>query len=1473
MLQKYPRPRSGERQGSNSEADPEDDAPEKPTDEYEEMSLVGSDVVALFPSITAERSARIVRKEIERSEIVFEGFDDEKARAYINMNKEIISDYEDIAHLLPKRKAKTGTAPTMSSIGRKWNPNNQWEFPDEKVSPEQAKKLIGLVAEIAIIILFTNFSYKFGGKFYKQRSGGPIGVRATGAIAQLVMENWARSYKEILEKSGLTVSLMAGYVDDGRQITSVLQPGMRFCKEKKIFQHSPEAEKEDVMKKNQGETSNQRMARITKEAMNNINEDLVFTTESQEDFNNERLPTLDFQMWMEENKIKHTYFQKPMRTPLVIMERSAMSSQQKFSILGNELCRRMSNIQIEVIEHKEVLETVENFTKELKNSGYSFTQSREIVNSGLRGWKRKIMRRQKKNIPFYRPASSTVEERLKKDLLEKESWYKEPEDTEETSPSKIVRTNESRRLAMPSSKGKSVTKRKRKEVMNKDIKSVVFIPHTKDSILAKELRNKELEIQKITGNRMKIVEKSGNKLEDILTSTDPWKGADCGRSNCFLCNTKNLTGKNLKKDCTKRNILYEIKCLTCEEENKQEIIDTVEDEAERKTKLENIKTYKYIGESGRSAYERGYEHLDQLASLNHKSHMLKHMLHKHEQMDFSEVRWGMFILQYLRTAFERQIMEAVTIEKESKTSEILNSKAEWNQCALPRLVTRIGNSEAELKELEKEVLEEKRMDEEIEEKVRNLRKARNKARLKTEKETSIQPKKKLKMEDSTTIAIRDVWGHPPPTAPEKDKKRKDSENSSKTKRARIETLTNAHRIEDKVVEGEQITEFEIITTDWDEVLKQHKERLEKEVEDKKNQLERQEIKEKSWALYKECKDFMENNVKHWEEKKRERELERKRKERLMIGEQKREKVKEKVRQRELEKELEKKLDMLPRKEKEKIVIEEEKKRLRDLAETKKNLWKFRSKEKKPKTIPEVVKKLEKQTIEEKIQTIDKILEDIKNEKEKKLEEEKKRKEEKLKEWRKKVAIKDKKEKEKKEAIENQKKINQRLEMLKWVTTFIEEHQEEWENIRKEKEKMIEKELRDWNKAKRLEKIKKLKEKWSTTKAPAQTEVPSEKQVISPKNSNWVVWREKNIDPVPTTPTIPLRTPIITPVPSAAKTWTTSPTAGTSPRSTTGAPVSSTVPVTTSGCTSSSNTGEVTKPPMLEHTGRIGPIIKKAKLSLDKPETEKSIPINSTRSSNNRESQAHLFQPQKSIRELFQDANGDSSKKDNKHQKTLIPHNVVILRFQDENTIPAIIDRKFKFEDDQKLETTKNDESEEDIEKIKYEITLKSPVLKIIKKNEDNPVAKIPIEKEDNVETEDNLDRNKKDEKTVKLRPPKKEDNPKKETKKKKKKDDILPTQKTTMKTYFMKTTRKNKDNPEQQTHVPNSSIMKTRGPTKSSDSVKTKQLSWASDVGLEKTDVSKSTTISHNKSDLTQETTFTSCQLSEGLPSSDDQPV
>ena len=319
----------------------------------------------------------------------------------------------------------------MSSITSNWNPKKQWDFPETEISDREIRVLIATVVEIALKILFANFTYKFGGKYYHQKEGGPIGVRATGAASTLVMEDWAEVYEEILVKSCVLVLLLAGYVDDGRQITSLLEDGMRFNKEEGKFTYNEEAEREDIEKRKQGESENQKMARLCLTAMNSINPDLKFTTETQEDFPNERLPTLDFEMWMEHNnKVTHSYFQKPMKTPMVIMERSAMARHQKFQILRNELTRRLSNIQVGKIENAEITSKIEQFIGELKNSGYSRRQAAEITIAGIRSWKSKIKNREISNIPFYRPAKSTISTRLKKQLLEKENWYKEKEDME-----------------------------------------------------------------------------------------------------------------------------------------------------------------------------------------------------------------------------------------------------------------------------------------------------------------------------------------------------------------------------------------------------------------------------------------------------------------------------------------------------------------------------------------------------------------------------------------------------------------------------------------------------------------------------------------------------------------------------------------------------------------------------------------------------------------------------------------------------------------------------------------------------------------------------------------------------------------------------------------------------------------------------------------------------------------------------------
>ena len=93
---------------------------------------------------------------------------------------------DKLKHFIPKRKYNHGARPTMASINSKWNPNNQQEIEEVDLSEAEKKQIIGAVIEIALKILFKNFTYKFGGKFFHQEEGGPIGVRATFlAIFQL----------------------------------------------------------------------------------------------------------------------------------------------------------------------------------------------------------------------------------------------------------------------------------------------------------------------------------------------------------------------------------------------------------------------------------------------------------------------------------------------------------------------------------------------------------------------------------------------------------------------------------------------------------------------------------------------------------------------------------------------------------------------------------------------------------------------------------------------------------------------------------------------------------------------------------------------------------------------------------------------------------------------------------------------------------------------------------------------------------------------------------------------------------------------------------------------------------------------------------------------------------------------------------------------------------------------------------------
>ena len=90
--------------------------------------------------------------------------------------------------------------------------------------------------------------------------------------------------------------------------------------------------------------------------------------------------------------------------------------------------------------------------------------------------------------------------------------------------------------------------------------------------------------------------------------------------------------------------------------------------------------FKYIGESARSCHERGREHVGDCEQLKPGSHMLKHIIDKHEGKQPNEIKFKMKAVKFHKSAFERQIHEAVLIQ-ESRGHHILNSLSEYNRCA------------------------------------------------------------------------------------------------------------------------------------------------------------------------------------------------------------------------------------------------------------------------------------------------------------------------------------------------------------------------------------------------------------------------------------------------------------------------------------------------------------------------------------------------------------------------------------------------------------------------------------------------------------------------------------------------------------------------------------------------------------------------------------------------------------------------
>ena len=398
-----------------------------------------------------------------------------------------------------------------------------------------------------------------------------------------------------------------------------------------------------------------------------------------------------------------------------------------------------------------------------------------------------------------------------------------------------------------------------------------------------------------------------------------------------------------------------------------------------------------------------------------------------------KIKFGIKVVRFTRTSFERQILESVVLQ-ENRDHYLLNSKSEYNRCAIPRLASKMG--ENEYKRRAKEEKEEKMREEEIQAKVRKMRKERNRRRRKDDdeeeekileeeiesREGNVERRcsKKRKIEDKTVevksvedsssveaqiveefsaVEVHDAGecsktntgGDGPAVedqevgedaaveAPNEERESMKNRNiladDEEDDPAWLEKIRKQEEMLARTLENEGRRSEWI---DWDERFAGYRKELEKEENETTERVERAAMKTASWELMRLCRNFVKENGTLWKDGEEERKREKDKRERLSKVAIKKDDRRSKM----LQKKLTETWLHLPEKERERYRGEEERRKRFELKEIKENLWRWRSREGKKgekKGKGGVKKKEIAEEIEKKIEEIEKVVEKIKEE--------------------------------------------------------------------------------------------------------------------------------------------------------------------------------------------------------------------------------------------------------------------------------------------------------------------------------------------------------------------------------------------------------------------------------------------------------------------------------------------------------------
>ena len=468
----------------------------------------------------------------------------------------------------------------------------------EDLSEIEKRRLTSKVIEIGVLVVMRNHVYQWRGEVWLQLLGAAIGLRLTGVVARITMDHWQVKVSIMMTANLMVTYMFTKYVDDSNLLMENLGAGARWSKKlQKITYRTEDALEDTAHGREPEEVTMRAWGMMASDVIPGLKFTVDFPQNHENrkvpmlDFMVWREPmgmddsqetgaeneikddqgagkNLGVQQQQEEKEqrttrhtIRYEFYEKPVSSSLVMMRDSAMPHRMMMASMTQEGVRRLANTHRKISD-KEKCKILGRYMAKLARSGYNQGLRKEILVAAVRTQRKREQAHDLGIRPLHRPGSHGREATRRKKISARSEWFrgkgpswKDEVDAMARAPAasgQLVTgdVHKGPGLAQGPSKAsisKEVTmgdrqpckeqSQDRKTGQQGRIEAVMFLPHTPGGVLAKKLQEKEdtlVKLHKI--GRVKMIERGGRRLKDILTVKDPWTSGPCGREglSCVL---------------------------------------------------------------------------------------------------------------------------------------------------------------------------------------------------------------------------------------------------------------------------------------------------------------------------------------------------------------------------------------------------------------------------------------------------------------------------------------------------------------------------------------------------------------------------------------------------------------------------------------------------------------------------------------------------------------------------------------------------------------------------------------------------------------------------------------------------------------------------------------------------------------------------------------------------------------------------